>query len=133
MYWLIPTAIFALSPDGHLPTARWRPFFWLVGVVIAMTTVGWMMLPLEQIDGPALLSEGAQWPVSGWQRAPLLVALGSALGGLAVIAALAAVVVRYRSARRWNGRGCAGWCSVRQSHWHSWLLPSCSPSLEACS
>src|SRR2546428_4619697 len=72
-----------LFPDGRLISARWKPVLWLGGFEIALTVVGSWMSDLD----PGLKSVGdALQQFSGLS---LL---------LAVIAALASLVVRYRGA-----------------------------------
>jgi hypothetical protein len=82
-----------LFPNGRLPSARWRPFAGLIGVVVFMGTVAVALSPgpirgLELIENPLGL-EGVP-NVAVWTEA-LLYALG--------LGATASVLVRQRRSR----------------------------------
>src|SRR5438105_9576484 len=81
--WVMLTFLPLLFPDGRLISARWKPVIWVSASGIALAVVGSWLSDLE----PGLKTAG-----DVLQNASGLVLL------LTVIAALASLVVRYRSA-----------------------------------
>jgi hypothetical protein len=82
-----------LFPDGRLPSARWRPFAWLIGAVVMMATVAVALSPgpirgLDPIDNPL-----------GMERLPNVAVLTEALLYALGVVALASVLVRLRRSR----------------------------------
>jgi hypothetical protein len=82
-----------LFPDGRLPSSRWRPFAWLVAVVVVTGTVAVVLSPgaiggLEPIENPL-----------GIEGAPnIIFAVETLMYGLGGVAALS-VLVRLHHAR----------------------------------
>jgi hypothetical protein len=83
-----------LFPNGRLPSARWQPFAWFIGVVVVTGTVAAALTPgpirgLEPIVNPLGLVEGV--PNVAVLTEALLYALG--------LVAAASVLVRLRRSR----------------------------------
>ncbi len=63
-FMLIVTFLLLLSPDGQLPSRRWRPVAWFCGVVIGAELVGAVLAPgpiegLRAVDNPIGLGGSA--------------------------------------------------------------------------
>jgi signal transduction histidine kinase len=96
---LIPTFLFLLFPDGHLPSRRWLPVAWLAGTIItALFVVGaFTEGPLGGVD-PALRNPVGFLPNPGGSASPgeegpllpLLLVVG--------LVCIASVFFRYRRA-----------------------------------
>lgn len=84
----------AVFPDGRLPSRRWRPIVWAVagGIVAQFTWVSLsqLMFGFPIVDGP--------YPTAGWLF-NLLTTVAGVLWLLPVIAAVAALTVRFRRSR----------------------------------
>jgi signal transduction histidine kinase len=50
-YFLLPTVLLLLTPDGHLPGPRWRPALWLSVAAIVLTTLSNATSPYHVGDG----------------------------------------------------------------------------------
>ena len=50
------TLVPLLFPDGHLPSRRWRPVAWLIGIGIAAFVIGSVFAPgvLDESDPPMI-------------------------------------------------------------------------------
>src|SRR4051812_29485759 len=94
-YWLLPTVLLLICPDGKLPSARWWPVAAGGMTAAVLSTVGWMLLPASQ---SAVTSHppGYVSPARVWSGAMALQSLGAMIGVLATIGALASFVARYR-------------------------------------
>ena len=104
-YWFVLLGLFLvylplLFPDGRLPSRRWRPVAVLPGAALAVAAVLGMLTDTlsgqevgYRIDNPIGVDGLA--PV---ERLPVFGAIGVAVG-LGVVAAVAAVVVRFRRSR----------------------------------
>ena len=96
---LMGTFLFLLFPDGHLPSARWRPVAWLSAVSMVVVTVAIDLTPgeLEESPVPTLTNPLA---LEAFQR-PLEIALFVFLPllPLLMVASAVALVRRFRSAR----------------------------------
>jgi hypothetical protein len=97
--WVLPTLALSFAiltfPDGHLPSARWRPVAWATIVAtIFLAAADAVRAPLTHdvfVSGPtAMTAEGLAW----------LGYLGTAVWGVATLAAGASLVVRFRRSRR---------------------------------
>ena len=85
-----------LFPDGMLPSRRWRPLAWAMGVFLAITLVVGALSPGPFPDFP---SAGNPFGVEGAKLSGSVLAVGQ-LGGLAcVIATLLSLIVRFYFAR----------------------------------
>ncbi len=53
-YWLQPTLLPLLFPDGHLPSRRWRPILWAVLTLVAVSALASAFRPgpVDGIDSP---------------------------------------------------------------------------------
>jgi hypothetical protein len=96
--WALPTLALSLAiltfPDGHLPSARWRSVAWATIVAtIFLAAADAVRAPLTQdvfVSGStAMMAEGLAW----------LGYLGTAVWGVATLAAGASLVVRFRRSR----------------------------------
>ena len=83
-----------LFPDGHLPSRRWRPVGWFIGIVTILLTFGAMIVATENWSDPIsqlTTSSGAAGGVAGVVETVAF--FGVPIG---LIAAFVAVVVRFR-------------------------------------
>jgi signal transduction histidine kinase len=94
-YWLLPTVLLLICPDGRLPSRRWWPVAAGGIAAAALSTVGWMLLPASESD---VISHppGYVSPTPVWSGASALQSIGATIGALATAGALASFVVRYR-------------------------------------
>ena len=78
-YWLLPSLVLLLCPDGKVPSRRWRPVAFLAVAAAAVSTLGWALLSPSDSDvkthPPTLV-----WPAPTWSGAIALQAIGAALG-----------------------------------------------------
>jgi signal transduction histidine kinase len=86
------TFLFLMFPDGRLPSSRWRPFAWFVGIALAFWTFTWSTGPrslggaFEGVANPAALTPvGSIDAGTGWM-----------LFVVSVLGSMWAVVVRLR-------------------------------------
>jgi hypothetical protein len=90
---LLGTYVLLLSPDGRLPSRRWRLLAWLSGAVIVLLSIGVMLTPeplenLGEIRNPFGLG-GAPWVSAGaYVVLPLL--------PLCILASALSLLMRYR-------------------------------------
>ncbi|WP_433435894.1 histidine kinase [Nonomuraea sp. CA-141351] len=98
-YLAVPTLFMLLFPDGRLPSRRWWPALVLSLAAITASTLGWALQPVGQMDVPGLFPPGYAGvePVGASLAVPAQLA-GLALGGVAVVAAVAALTHRHRAA-----------------------------------
>ena len=93
----VPLAVFVLLlfPDGRLPSARWRPVAWLGALASCVYAAGVAFAPGPLAETPQIVNPlGIDDAVAG-----ALEHVGIALSSAAFLAAIAAVVIRYRTAR----------------------------------
>jgi hypothetical protein len=89
-YLFIPTFVFLLFPDGHLPSRRFRPVAWLAGLGVACLVVGGWLSPTA--GGPGFRNPVVTMPAS----VDLLIVVGVIAGLLlAGLGSIAAVVYRF--------------------------------------
>jgi hypothetical protein len=85
-----------LFPDGRLPSRRWRPLAWAMGLFLALTLVVGALRPGPFPEFP---SAGNPFGV-GWAQPSDFVVAAAGLGGLAcVVASLLSLVVRFYYSR----------------------------------
>jgi hypothetical protein len=92
---LLLTLSVLLFPDGRLPSRRWRPVVWAVGVSLALVIVPmaiavWPIRTPELATGRPPADDGALALAAGLQGVGLLLAAAAA------IASVAALIVRFR-------------------------------------
>jgi hypothetical protein len=93
----IAVLLFALLlfPDGHLASRRWRPAAWVGSAGLLLVTVSVMFEDSKIQDYPMLRNPSAiDSPVFHWLFPP-----GFLLFDIALVAAAASIVVRFRRAR----------------------------------
>jgi signal transduction histidine kinase len=87
------TFLFLLFPDGHLPSRRWRPVGWAVGVLIVAVVV------LAAVDPKLEMPAGTSNPLgieAGGRAIGAAVGLGFTLLVVFALVSVASLVVRYR-------------------------------------
>jgi hypothetical protein len=101
--WLWPTTIgaiavvFLLFPDGRLLSSHWRPMLWLAGIGSATAAVGFALTPGRLTEFAVVHNP---FGLEGGGGVPELVGSVGMLGlGLALLAAGASLVLRFRRAR----------------------------------
>jgi hypothetical protein len=101
--WLWPTTIgaiavvFLLFPDGRLLSSQWRPMLWLAGIGSVTAAVGFALTP-GRLTEFAVVHNPFGLEAAG--AAPEVVGSVGMLGlGLALLAAGASLVLRFRRAR----------------------------------
>jgi two-component system, NarL family, sensor kinase len=111
-YALVPTLLLLLFPTGRPPSPRWRALIGACGVVIALTTAWFAVVPYADLGEP-VLDPAAARPLTSAALADVLAPAGLLL--IPCVAACAAsVLVRLRGAGgderqqlRWFGAGVA--------------------------
>ena len=102
------TLLLLLFPDGRPPTRRWRPVGWLAVLAMAMVILGYAFAPgpmedYPRVDNP-LGVEGAAGEVLEF-----FLFFGYPLFGLAAIASMTSLVVRFRRSRGRSASSSSGW------------------------
>jgi DNA-binding SARP family transcriptional activator len=87
--------LFLLFPDGRLPGRRWRVVPWVAAAGAAATFLARALAPGPLAEAPAVVNP---FGVRGGEVFHALEGVGSPLLALAVIAAIASLVVRFRRA-----------------------------------
>jgi hypothetical protein len=92
----IQAAFFLLFPDGRVPGSRWRVVLWLAAIGAVLVLAARVFMPGPLAEAPAIVNPvGLRGSGGLWRAAE---GVGSPLVGLAVIAAVASLVVRFRRA-----------------------------------
>ena len=96
--WPIPivclTLLFLLFPTGHLPSPRWRPVVWLVGVIYVLLTGASLILATAGWSDPFEGINVAAGSVGDVARVAIVIAVLGEIVALGL--AVASLVVRYR-------------------------------------
>ena len=129
-----------LFPDGMLPSRRWRPLAWAMGVFLATTLVVGALSPGPFPEFP---SASNPFAVEGAKPSGSILAAGQ-LGGLAcVVATLLSLIVRFYFSRseerlqlKWfTYAAVMGLSTVRETmqpeHASLWLRPDTAPKSES--
>jgi DNA-binding SARP family transcriptional activator len=88
--------LFLLFPDGRLPGRRWRVVLWLAAVGSVLVLAARVFMPGPLTEAPAIGNPvGLRGSGGLWRAAE---GLGSRLLGLAVIATVVSLVIRFRRA-----------------------------------
>lgn len=93
-YWLVPTLLLLLFPDGRPPSRRWSPLVALGVVGLVVSTVGWAVLPYELHD--VALSIDATNPFGSVIASRWLITAAAVCGVVVAAASLASLAVRFR-------------------------------------
>jgi hypothetical protein len=111
--WVLPVGLipffFLLFPDGRLPSRRWRPVAWLALLAPLLVVVGQGFAP-GPLDSIPSVPNPLGIPGAEWLSTVAFVG-ESVLGALALLAAFAAFLVRFRASQRpavWNGSSSNG-------------------------
>ena len=98
-YLLVPTIFLLIFPDGRLPSRRWWPALAAAYAGIGVNTLDWMLRPVTYEQVPGLFPQGYAGVLAGLTGVPdALMAVGMVCTIGAVLAAVASLVCRYRSA-----------------------------------
>jgi len=96
--WPIPlvclTLLFLLFPTGHLPSPRWRPVVWLVGVIYVLLTIASLILATASWSDPFEGINVAAGSVGDIARVAILIAALAEI--VALLLSVASLVVRFR-------------------------------------
>ncbi|MEX2203161.1 MAG: histidine kinase [Actinomycetota bacterium] len=87
------TFLFLPFPDGHLPSRRWRPFGWAIGVLIVALVVLAAVDPNLEMPGGASNPLGIEASGQGIEAA---VGIGFLLLVVFAVASVASLIARYR-------------------------------------
>jgi signal transduction histidine kinase len=91
------TFLLLLFPDGHLPSARWRPIGWVAGLGIAAYAIGIALHPHTPTD---LNPPPNPFGIAGAGAAlDLVVTVANMLVAVGAIGSVAALVIRFRRSR----------------------------------
>jgi len=94
---LIPTFVLLLFPDGGLPSRRWRPAAWGVGVFVALNLLIGMFAPGRRLtSGPTLINPLGVEALAGFSQ--LLSTVRPAVLLFIIVISVGALVVRFRRA-----------------------------------
>jgi signal transduction histidine kinase len=97
--WPIPlvclTLLFLLFPTGHLPSPRWRPVVWLVGVILVLLTIASLILATASWSDPFEGINLAAGSVGDIARAGIVIAALAEI--VALLLSVVSLVFRYRS------------------------------------
>jgi len=98
-YVLLLTLSVLLFPDGRLPSPRWRPLVWLIGVSLVLIIVP-MAVAAWPVRGLVLETSQPPYPeVPALQTAIVVQGIGLLLAAIAAVASVLALVVRFRRSR----------------------------------
>jgi hypothetical protein len=94
--YLAVALLLLLFPTGQLPSRRWRPLVWVLGVVAALLALGFALLPgsIQLAGGRQIPTAPAGW-MPRWVISPYLLL---PVWWLALVVAAAAPLVRLRRA-----------------------------------
>ncbi|HEY6650694.1 MAG TPA: hypothetical protein VI364_00180, partial [Actinomycetota bacterium] len=96
--WPIPliclTLLFLLFPSGHLPSPRWRPVVWLVGVIFALLTIASLILATAGWSDPFEGINVQTGTVGDIARAAIVIAALAEI--VALVLSVVSQVVRFR-------------------------------------
>ncbi len=98
-YYLLPTVLLLLAPDGRLPGDRWKPVAWLGVAAIVLATAQVAVSPYPRGPHAQVTIPGQPAGVANplaWSGVPGLVRWSVVLLPVAVALSLAALVVRWR-------------------------------------
>ncbi|MCK2220354.1 sensor histidine kinase [Actinomadura sp. ATCC 31491] len=97
-YLVVPTVFLLIFPDGRLPSRRWWPALAAALAAIVANTLDWMLRPVPYENVPGLFPAGYEGVLAGLRGLPGVLDAPVAAGTAgAVVAAVASLVVRYRS------------------------------------
>ena len=93
----VPFAILLLFPTGRVPSRRWRPLLWAVGVLFPLWFLAHLFRPAPLEEDP-FTGVHNPWGVS-WLGGPLIHYGFLPAGGLVGLLVVASVVARFRHSR----------------------------------
>jgi DNA-binding SARP family transcriptional activator len=92
----IQVLFFLLFPDGRVPGSRWRVVLWLALLGSVLTFAARAFMPGPLTEAPAIVNPFGLRGGGGFLR--VVEGVGSPLLGLAVVAAIVSLVIRFRRA-----------------------------------
>jgi signal transduction histidine kinase len=99
--WPIPiiclSLLFLLFPTGHLPSPRWRPVVWLVGVIYVLLTTASLILATAGWSDPFEGINVSAGSVGDVARVAIAIAVLAEI--VALLLSVASLVVRFRHSR----------------------------------
>jgi signal transduction histidine kinase len=99
-YYLLPTLLLLLAPEGRLPGDRWKPVAWLGTVAIVLATMQVAVSPYPRGPHAQVIIPGQPGGLANplaWSGVPGLVRWSVVLLPVAIALSLAGLVVRWRS------------------------------------
>jgi signal transduction histidine kinase len=94
-YWIVPTFLLLLFPDGRLPSRRWRPVAAMAAAGLLVSMAGWATMPYLEQDVPLVTNATQPFTLPFAAR---LMEIGGLLGIASAGAGVVALLVRHARA-----------------------------------
>ncbi len=96
---ILLTYVLLLFPDGHLPSARWRPAVWIAIATQAFFVIAVWLAPAQGVDPPiAFMQSPLRLPIEPSTLKSLATVIVRA-GGISVVVCCVSVLSRFRHAK----------------------------------